>query len=160
MANSFLESKIQISTNERTEDDARKEEEQIQGMGYQPGFQLHKKTQPITQSIQKPCELLGLRTVHLKEDVWQVKNSHSLSVSWYSHYAKQYAGPSEHQEQDHHAHVQLLQSLSHSLQLHGLQHARLLCPLGFSRQEYQSGLPFPSPEDLPNPGIKPRSLSL
>jgi len=64
-----------------------------------------KKTQPITQSIQKPCELLGLRTVHLKEDVWQVKNSHSLSVSWYSHYAKQYAGPSEHQEQDHHAHV-------------------------------------------------------
>ena len=30
----------------------------------------------------------------------------------------------------------------------------------FSRQEYWSGLPFPSPEDLPNPGIKPRSLAL
>ena len=29
--------------------------------------------------------------------------------------------------------------------------------MGFSRQEYQSGLPFPSPGDLPNPGIKPRS---
>ena len=28
--------------------------------------------------------------------------------------------------------------------------------IGFSRQEYWSGLPFPSPEDLPNPGIKPR----
>ena len=27
----------------------------------------------------------------------------------------------------------------------------------FSRQEYWSGLPFVSPEDLPNPGIKPRS---
>ena len=27
--------------------------------------------------------------------------------------------------------------------------------LGFSRQEYWSGLPFPSPRDLPNPGIKP-----
>ena len=27
---------------------------------------------------------------------------------------------------------------------------------GFSRQEYWSGLPFPSPGDLPNPGIKPR----
>ena len=27
----------------------------------------------------------------------------------------------------------------------------------FSRQEYQSGLPFPSPGDLPNPGIKPMS---
>ena len=30
--------------------------------------------------------------------------------------------------------------------------------IGFSRQEYQSGLPFPPPGDLPNPGIKPRSL--
>ena len=29
---------------------------------------------------------------------------------------------------------------------------------GFSRQEYWSGLPFPPPEDLPNPGIKPASL--
>ena len=26
--------------------------------------------------------------------------------------------------------------------------------MGFPRQEYQSGLPFPSPEDLPNPGIE------
>ena len=30
----------------------------------------------------------------------------------------------------------------------------------FSRQEYWSGLPFPSPGDLPHPGIKPRSLTL
>ena len=29
--------------------------------------------------------------------------------------------------------------------------------MGFSRQEYWSGLPFPSPGDLPNPGIKPAS---
>ena len=28
--------------------------------------------------------------------------------------------------------------------------------MGFSRQEYQSGLPFPSPGDLPDPGIEPR----
>ena len=27
--------------------------------------------------------------------------------------------------------------------------------MGFSRQEYWSGLPFPSPGDLPYPGIKP-----
>ena len=27
--------------------------------------------------------------------------------------------------------------------------------MGFSRQEYWSGLPFPSPEDLPVPGIEP-----
>ena len=30
----------------------------------------------------------------------------------------------------------------------------------FSRPEYWSGYPFPSPGDLPNPGIKPRSPTL
>ena len=29
----------------------------------------------------------------------------------------------------------------------------------FFRQEYRSGLPFPSPGDLPDPGIKPTSLA-
>ena len=32
--------------------------------------------------------------------------------------------------------------------------------MGFSRQEYWSGLPFPSPGDLPDPGIEPRSSTL
>ena len=32
--------------------------------------------------------------------------------------------------------------------------------IGFSRQEYWSGLPFPSPEDLPDPGIEPGSPTL
>ena len=32
--------------------------------------------------------------------------------------------------------------------------------MGFSRQEYQSGLPFPAPGDLPDPGIEPRSPAL
>ena len=32
--------------------------------------------------------------------------------------------------------------------------------MGFSSQDYWSGLPFPSPGDLPNPGIKPRSPAL
>ena len=32
--------------------------------------------------------------------------------------------------------------------------------MGFSRQEYWSGVPFPSPGDLPNPGIEPRSRAL
>ena len=32
--------------------------------------------------------------------------------------------------------------------------------MGFSRQEYWSGVPFPSPEDLPGPGIEPRSPAL
>ena len=30
--------------------------------------------------------------------------------------------------------------------------------MGFSRQAYWSGLPFPPPGDLPSPGIKPGSL--
>ena len=30
--------------------------------------------------------------------------------------------------------------------------------MGFFRQEYWSGLPFPSPGDLPDPGIDPASL--
>ena len=29
--------------------------------------------------------------------------------------------------------------------------------MGFSRQEFWSGLPFPPPEDLPEPGIEPMS---
>ena len=32
--------------------------------------------------------------------------------------------------------------------------------MGFSRQEYWNGLPFPSPEDLPNTGMEPRSPTL
>ena len=32
--------------------------------------------------------------------------------------------------------------------------------VGFSRQEYWSGLPFPSPGDFPNPGTEPRSPAL
>ena len=51
--------------------------------------------------------------------------------------------------------------MSNSLQLHGLYLAHQ-GPLSeeFSRQEYWSGLPFPSPGDLPSPGIKPRSSAL
>ena len=50
--------------------------------------------------------------------------------------------------------------VSDSLQPHGLYPTRLLCPWGSSRQEYWSGLPCPSPRDLPNPGIEPRSPAL
>ena len=35
-----------------------------------------------------------------------------------------------------------------------------LLSMEFSRQEYQHGLPFPSPGDLPSPGIKPGSPAL
>ena len=43
--------------------------------------------------------------------------------------------------------------MSDSLQSHGQS-------VEFSRPEYWSGLPFPSPGDLPNPGIEPRSPTL
>ena len=53
---------------------------------------------------------------------------------------------------------------------HVLSHIRLFVTLwtvarqapgsmGFSRQEYWSGLPFPPPGDLPDPGIEPVSLA-
>ena len=35
-----------------------------------------------------------------------------------------------------------------------------LLSMGFSRQEYWSGLPFPSPGDLPDQGIEPESPTL
>ena len=48
-----------------------------------------------------------------------------------------------------------------SLQPHGLTAARQApLSLEFSRQEYWSGQPFPSPGDLPNPRIEPRSPEL
>ena len=50
--------------------------------------------------------------------------------------------------------------MSNSLGPHGLWLASLLLSMRFFRQEYGSGLLFPSPGDLPNPGIKPSSLSL
>ena len=37
---------------------------------------------------------------------------------------------------------------------------KALPSIGFSRQDYCSGLPFPSPGDLPSPGIKPGSPAL
>ena len=46
---------------------------------------------------------------------------------------------------------------SDSFQPHGLQPTRLLCPWDFSRQVYWSGLPFPFPGELPDPGIEPKS---
>ena len=48
--------------------------------------------------------------------------------------------------------------MSNSLQPYGLEPARLLCPWGFSRQEYWSGLSCPPPGDFPNPGSQSSSL--
>ena len=37
---------------------------------------------------------------------------------------------------------------------------QVILPMGFSRQKYWRGWPFPPPEDLPKPGIKPMSPAL
>ena len=50
--------------------------------------------------------------------------------------------------------------MSDSLRPHGLGAYQAPPSMGFSRQEYWSGLPFPSPGDLPDPGIKPVSPAL
>ena len=47
-----------------------------------------------------------------------------------------------------------------SLWPHGLQPARLLCPWGFSTQEYWGGLPCPPPGVLPDPEIEPKFPAL
>ena len=56
----------------------------------------------------------------------------------------------------------LVKSLSRVLLFATLQTVACQAPpsMGFSRQEYWSGLPFPSPEDLPHPGIELRSPAL
>ena len=53
-------------------------------------------------------------------------------------------------------HVQLL---SHILTPWTIAHQAPLS-MGFSRQEYQNGLTFPSPRDIPNPEIEPGSSTL
>ena len=55
--------------------------------------------------------------------------------------------------------VKLLSSVRLFVTLWTVAHQAPLS-MEFSRQEYWSGLPFPSPGDLPNPGIKPRSPTL
>ena len=65
----------------------------------------------------------------------------------------------------------LLLLLRLKLKLKSLSHVRLFVTpwtvahqpppfMEFSRQQHWSGLPLPSPGDLPNPGIKPRSPAL
>ena len=61
---------------------------------------------------------------------------------------------------------QILYHLSHQGSLYPTSHVRLFVTpwtiqsMEFSRSEYWSGQPFPSPRDLPKPGIKPRFPAL
>ena len=55
-----------------------------------------------------------------------------------------------------------MKSLSHAQLFATLWAVAYQAPpsMGFSRQEYWSGLPFPSPRDLPDPGVEPGSPAL
>ena len=59
---------------------------------------------------------------------------------------------------------ELLESVSHSVMPDSATPwtaaHQVPLPMGFPRQECWSGLPFPSPGDLPNTGIEPRSPAL
>ena len=50
--------------------------------------------------------------------------------------------------------------VSNSLRFHELLDNQAPLSVGFSRQEHCNGLPFPSPGDLPDPGIEPGSPAL
>ena len=65
----------------------------------------------------------------------------------------------------------LIRSAEKKVKVKSLSHVRLFAtpwtvahqappPMEFSSQEYWSGLPFPSPGDLPDPGIEPGSPAL
>ena len=57
-------------------------------------------------------------------------------------------------------HAKSLQSCLTLCDLMGCRVLQAPLSMGFSRQEYWNGLPFPSPEDLPNSGIEPGLLSV
>ena len=59
-----------------------------------------------------------------------------------------------------HLFVAVLSRFSHVRLFATLWTARLLCPWEFFRQEYWSGLPFPPPEGIPDPGAGPHLSSL
>ena len=51
-------------------------------------------------------------------------------------------------------------SVNHSVLSNSFRPHQAPLSMEFTRQEYKSGLPFPSPGDLPDPGIKPVSPAL
>ena len=59
-----------------------------------------------------------------------------------------------------HAEVKVAQSCPTLCDPMDCSPTRFLCPWGFPRQECWSGLPFPSPGDVPDPGIEPGSPAL
>ena len=96
--------------------------------------------QPFLLSPGSPCGISSLSSSH----------SLFLSLSYSIYFSSFWTIPVSKCVLSHFSHVQLfaiLWTVAHQTPL----------SMGFSRQEYWSGLPFPTPGDLPNPRIKPVS---
>ena len=88
--------------------------------------------------------------------LWNIQNGNSSS-NWEGTFKSHLVWPLKYPIQMFCCAVLSCSVMSDSFQLHGLSPTRLLCPWGFSRQGYWSGLACPSPGDIPDPGIEPRS---
>ena len=91
----------------------------------------------------------SLQAINAGEGVEEREHSYTVggNVNWYSHYGRQYSESEV---------AQSCPTLCDPVDCSPQGSS----PMGFSRQEYWSGLPFPSPGDLPDPGIEPRSPAL
>ena len=99
---------------------------------------------------------------------------YSKSTPRYTHNKYVYICPRKSRCQDHYGSStgdnQILQATQKPVYIHVKIKVAQSCPtlcismdiqsVEFSRPEYWSGQPFPSPRDLPNPGIEPRSPAL
>ena len=83
------------------------------------------------------------------------KSHGERSLAGHSAWGRKESDPTEHTH--HRAHAKSLSRVQLSATPWTAAHQAPLS-MAFSRQEYWSGLLFPSPEDLTNPGIKPESL--
>ena len=79
--------------------------------------------------------------------------SFSLLIELYDHY--QYLIPKHFHHPKHNCCCLVTKCCLTLLQPHGLYPARFLCPLDFPGKNARVGYPYPSPGDLPNPGIEP-----
>ena len=86
-----------------------------------------------------------------------------MGTPWWSGLCPKILKATEHSQKQKKHYMQKVKALSHSVVSDSLRpHVACQAPLSmeFSRQEYWRGLPFPSSRDPPDPGFKPRSLTL
>ena len=124
------------------------------------------KLQGITSHLLERPSLRNLQTMNTGEDVEKRKHSCTVgeNVNWYNHYGEQYGDSLKKKKTRNrttmHVCACMLSSFRRVWLFATLQTIALQAPLfmGFSREEYCSGLPCPPPGDLSDSGIKFASL--